>query len=105
MKYLFSMLLVAVFSTVYAQKARDYSEITTELVQKIENEHAASTPLRIAVVPFVPSNSEETSRAFGEYLTESITGKLSEKPQKFKVFERQRLDAVFKENELMLGGM
>lgn len=89
----------------YAQKAKDYTEITSELIQKIEDAHIASKQLRIAVVPFVPSNSEETSKAFGDYLTESVTGKLSEKPQKFKVFERQRLDAVFKENELMLSGM
>ncbi len=105
MKYLFSIALVSAFITVHAQKAKDYSEITTELVQKIERAHTSSTPLRIAVTPFVPSNSEETSKAFGEYLTESITGKLSENPQKFKVFERQRLDAIFKENQLMLGGM
>src|SRR5882762_4991716 len=103
----FLCILLLAFSTIQslAQKTKDYSEITTELVQKIESAHTSSAPLRIAVVPFVPSNSEETSKAFGEYLTESITGKLSEKPQKFKVFERQRLDAIFKENELMLGGM
>ncbi len=103
----FLCILLLAFSTIQslAQKTKDYSEITTELVQKIESAHVSSAPLRIAVVPFVPSNSEETSKAFGEYLTESITGKLSEKPQKFKMFERQRLDAVFKENELTLGGM
>ena len=105
MKYLFSFLLVAAFVAGYSQKAKDYSEITGELVQKIESAHTSPAPIRIAVVTFVPSNSEETSKAFGEYLTESITGKLSEKPQKFKVFERQRLNAVFKENELMLSGM
>jgi TolB-like protein len=105
MKHLFSILLVVAFISCHAQKTNDYSEVITELVQKIESAHTASTPLRIAVTPFVPSNSEESSKAFGEYLTESITGKLSEKPQKFKVFERQRLDAIFKENQLMLGGM
>ncbi|MBI3481419.1 MAG: hypothetical protein HY015_00295, partial [Bacteroidetes bacterium] len=106
MKNLFCILLISFFVVPsLAQKAKDYSEITTELVQKIESTHTSSTPLRIAVVPFVPSNSEKTSKAFGEYLTESITGKLSENPKKFKVFERQRLDAVFKENELMLSGM
>src|SRR5258707_1921265 len=102
--FLFLFLVFFVIPS-FAQKAKDYSEVTTELVQKIESAHTSSTPLRIAIVTFVPSNSEETSKAFGEYLTESITGKLSEKPQKFKVFERQRLDAIFKENELMLSGM
>lgn len=104
-KLIYSLALFSLPSLVVAQKTKDYTEVTSELVQKIESAHTASKQLRIAVVPFVPSNSEETSKAFGDYLTESVTGKLSEKPQKFKVFERQRLDAVFKENELMLSGM
>src|SRR5689334_22902210 len=104
-KLIYFLVLVSLPSLVVAQKAKDYSEVSSELVQKIESTHTASKQLRIAVVPFIPSNSEETSKAFGDYLTESVTGKLSEKPQKFKVFERQRLDAIFKENELMLGGM
>lgn len=88
-----------------AQKAKEHSEVVAELVEKIESIRPTGKQLRIAVVPFVCSNPADASKAFGEYLTESITGKLSEKPQAFKVFERQRLDAVFKENELMLSGM
>src|SRR6478609_8205531 len=91
--------------TVFAQKVQEHSQVVAELVQKIEANVPAGKQFRIAVVPFVSSNSAETSKAFGEYLTESITGKLSEKPLAFKVLERQRLDAVFKENELMLSGM
>lgn len=105
MKYFSAALLAITFIIAKAQKAKDYSDIASELVQKIESVHTSSTALRIAIVPFIPSNSEETSKAFGEYLTESITGKLAEKPQAFKVFERQRLDAIFNENKLMLGGM
>lgn len=104
-KLIYSIALFYFPTWVIAQKAKDYSDIVSDVVQKIEAAHATSTPVRIAVTPFVPSNSQETSKAFGDYLTESITGKLSETPQKFKVFERQRLDAVFKENELMLSGM
>ncbi|HEV8505961.1 MAG TPA: FlgO family outer membrane protein [Chitinophagaceae bacterium] len=89
----------------FAQKVQEHSQVVAELVQKTEANVPAGKQFRIAVVPFVSSNSAETSKAFGEYLTESISGKLSEKPQAFKVLERQRLDAVFKENELMLSGM
>src|SRR5258706_4879623 len=101
------LIFMALFGCVVsqAQKAKEHSEVVAELVEKIESIKPAGKQFRIAVVPFVSSNPAETSKAFGEYLTESITGKLSEKPQKFKMFERQRLDAVFKENELTLGGM
>ena len=104
-KTLCVLVLIYFPAFLFAQKTKDYTEVVSELVQKIESARANSAPTRIAVVPFVPSNSEETSKAFGDYLTESITGKLSEAPQKFKVFERQRLDAVFKEHELELSGM
>jgi len=104
-RILYSIILIYFPVSLLAQKAKDYSEVVAELVQKVEAAHVNAAPIRIAVVPFVPSNSEQTSKVFGDYLTESITGKLSETPQKFKVFERQRLDAVFKEHELELSGM
>jgi TolB-like protein len=105
MKYFFLLLLLSTISIAEAQKPKEHAEVVKELVEKIESIIPKGKQFRIAVVPFVSSNSAETSKAFGEYLTESISGKLSEKPQSFKVFERQRLDAVFKENELMLSGM
>jgi len=105
MKYFCCLILILEFSFAKAQKTQEHSQVVAELVEKIESIIPSGKQFRIAVVPFVSSNPVETSKAFGEYLTESITGKLSEKPQAFKVFERQRLDAVFKENELMLSGM
>lgn len=105
MKYLFYSVLLLTSTVASAQKIKDHSQVVSELVQKIESIIPAGKQFRIAVVPFVSANSAETSKAFGEYLTESITGKLSERPLAFKVFERQRLDAIFKENELMLSGM
>jgi TolB-like protein len=104
-RILYSIILLYFPASLFAQKAKDYTEIVSELVQKVEAAHVTAIPTRIAVVSFAPSNSEEASKAFGDYLTESITGKLSVTPQKFKVFERQRLDAVFKELELELSGM
>jgi TolB-like protein len=105
MKYFCCLILISTFTFVNAQKIKEHSEVVAALVGKIESIIPAGKQFRIAVVPFVSSNSAETSKAFGEYLTESITGKLSDQPQAFKVFERQRLDAVFKENELMLSGL
>ena len=87
-----------------AQKKQEYRAVVNELDQRIQNSAAGKIPLKIAVVPFTGS-TPGTQNRFGEYLTESITGKLLEKPNQFKVFERSRLDAIFKENELMVSGM
>ncbi len=106
MKNLYTSLLVLSTLSLSAQKPKEHSQIVTEIVAQIEGVNKSDKGLRIAVMPFVPSAATpETSKAFGEYLTESINGKLSEKPHLFKVFERKRLDAIFKENELMLSGM
>ncbi len=100
------LLLLLGITISFAQKARDYSQIVNEIVAQIEAANKTNKALRIAVVPFVPSAATpDASKAFGEYITESINGKLSEKPHLYKVFERKRLDAIFKENELMVSGM
>lgn len=105
MKNSLALFLLIVSWTAQAQKPKEYGQAVSDLVEKIEQAHGTSSPMRIAVVPFLSAIKAETAKNFGEYLTESITGKLAEKPQAFKVFERTRLDAIFKENELMLGGM
>lgn len=87
-----------------AQKKKDYTVVVAELTKRLETSAASKVPLRIAVVPFTSSVPDGQNK-FGEYLTESVTGKLLEKPNQFKVFERSRLDAIFKENELMVSGM
>src|SRR5688572_998426 len=100
----FTLLLVGFSSSLLAQKKQEYRAVVNELDQKILGSIANKLPLKIAVVPFTASTPTVQNR-FGEYLTESVTGKLLEKPNQFKVFERSRLDAIFKENELMLSGM
>jgi TolB-like protein len=100
----FTLLLVGFSSSLLAQKKQEYRAVVNELDQKIQGSIANKLPLKIAVVPFTASTPTVQNR-FGEYLTESVTGKLLEKPNQFKVFERSRLDAIFKENELMLSGM
>jgi hypothetical protein len=44
----------------------------------------------------------QQSQAFGEYLTETIIGLLSGHPEKLKLFERTRMDAILKEHEFIL---
>lgn len=98
------LFLVCLSFLLPAQKKQDYRTVVNELYQKIETSATNRLPLKIAVVPFTSSSPTQQNR-FGEYITESVTGKLLEKPQQFKVFERSRLDAIFKENELMVSGM
>jgi TolB-like protein len=100
----FTLLLVGFSLNLAAQKKQEYRAVVNELDLKIQGSIANKLPLKIAVVPFTASTPTVQNR-FGEYLTESVTGKLLENPNQFKVFERSRLDAIFKENELMLSGM
>lgn len=101
--FLYTLLVGLTYGSL-AQKKQEYRAVVSELDQKIQGSVANKLPLKIAVVPFRSSTPTVQNR-FGEYLTESVTGKLLEKPNQFKVFERSRLDAIFKENELMLSGM
>lgn len=90
----------------FGQKTKDHTVVVSELAEKI---HAASypkTPVRLAVVTFVPVQGNAVpANSYGDYLTESIIGKLSAQSDKLKLFERKRIDAILKENEFMLSGM
>jgi TolB-like protein len=86
-----------------AQKAKSYTAVTAELSQKIVDAPAVRLPQNLAVVPFTATaSSTQQSKAFGEYLTETILGSLSGHPQKLKLFERTRMDAILKEHEFIL---
>jgi TolB-like protein len=99
------LVFVLVFPSV-AQKTKDQIAVATELAQKINSASFSKNPVRLAIVTFVPVQGNASAiNTYGEYLTESIIGKLSEHSDKIKLFERKRLDAILKENELMLSGM
>jgi TolB-like protein len=103
MKHLLTLTLLAVAFSSFAQKARNYTDITDELSQKVIATPLTTVPFRLAVVPFAATKfSAETSTQFGDYLTETIIGSLAGHPAKIKLFERTRLDAVLKEQEFIL---
>src|SRR5512133_1436523 len=61
--------------------------------------------IRISVLPFVPTQKEnEQDNQFGKYFAEVLIGKLTSRKE-FRVFERNRLDAVTKELALNLSGL
>lgn len=102
-----SFFLVAVIlpvSSLWAQKARELSVVVDDVVEKLNMTSTGATPLRLAVVPLANTQSRSFNK-FGEYATESIISKLSGNTRKFKIFERKRLDAIIKEDELMLSDL
>lgn len=97
------VLLIIISLPSFAQKARNYTSVTDDLTSKISATVPAGKALHIAVVPFTATAASiEKGTAFGEYITESIIGSLTGQPDKIKVFERTRLDAVLKEQEFIL---
>ncbi len=99
-----AFLLAVICFTVNAQKSKTQLKVADELVARLAEVNFQVKPVRLAVVPFTASNASSQENVFGEYLTELVIGQISENTQ-FKLFERSRLDAIFKENELMLSGM
>ncbi len=97
------ILLLALPVLLHAQKARNYNAVTEELADNVLNSPLPATPMRLAVVPFAATTSStQASVQFGEYLTETIIGRLGNRPDKIKLFERTRLDAILKEHAFIL---
>lgn len=101
------LLLLFLFPvTLLAQKARNYTVVTTELAESVVKANLPATPMRLAVVPFTATSaSVQASTQFGEYLTETVIARLGNHADKVKLFERTRLDAILKEHEFILTDM
>ncbi len=101
------LLLVLLCSNmVWAQKPKSYSVVTNALSQSLVNAPIAKAPARLGVVPFTATKSSaQSSTQFGEYLTETIIGLTGNHTDKIKLFERTRLDAILKEQELELSDL
>lgn len=89
-----------------AQKPKSYSVVTNALSQNLINAPIAKVPARLGVVPFTATKSSvQRSTQFGEYLTETIIGQAGNHSDRIKLFERTRLDAILKEQELELSDL
>ncbi|HZY81200.1 MAG TPA: FlgO family outer membrane protein [Cyclobacteriaceae bacterium] len=100
MKHL-TLLVLLLPSLVFAQKAKNYTSVTGDLTTKIISTVPGGKSLHVGVVPFVDASSVNQA-PFGNYLTETIIGALTGQPDKIKVFERTRLDAVLSEQKFIL---
>ncbi|MCW5911420.1 MAG: hypothetical protein KIT62_10115 [Cyclobacteriaceae bacterium] len=101
-KVLLTIGLTVITLQLYAQKPKSYPAVTQELAAKILAAPAPKAPQSLAVVPFTATASSQQSKAFGEYLTETIIGSISGQPDRLKLFERTRMDAILKEYEFIL---
>lgn len=105
MKYTVLILLFC-SSMAFAQKPKNYAVVTNELTQKLVNAPVTKSPMRLGVVPFTATQSSiQQSPQFGEYLTETIIGQAGNYADKVKLYERTRLDAILKEQELELSDL
>jgi TolB-like protein len=104
MKIKWILFFVVINFVTHAQKPKDYTVVIDALTDKLQTAHLSDKPLRLAVVPLANTQSASANK-FGEYVTESIISKLSDQPGKFKIFERKRLDAILKEDELILSDL
>jgi TolB-like protein len=105
MNWIKALLIGGIFTLAFqaqAQKPKSYPIVTQELAAKIIAAPAPKLPQSLAVVPFTATPSSQQSKAFGEYLTETIIGSISGHPDKLKLFERTRMDAILKEHEFIL---
>jgi TolB-like protein len=69
---------------------------------------AKDKSIRLAVLPFTPTQAQFTVEAgcgFGAYFTEGLIAALGAVPEKIRLFERSRLDAITRENALSLTGL
>lgn len=93
-------------TNVYARNnvAVTLDDCVTELLSRSASLSSRSV-ISIAVLPFTPTQKDlAADNQFGDYFAEVLTSKLSERKE-FKVFERNRLDAVTKELALNVSGI
>lgn len=83
----------------------EFGEMPAEMERKFSGGIKGDKPLRVAVLTFKPTGKEREENAFGEYLSESVTSALNKNPLKFRLFERNRLDMILRENQLDLSGL
>lgn len=85
--------------------ADDFAKVIKEIASKIQSSNTSGKPQRLALVAFAPTKTDtENKNEFGEYITESLISALGHTKQ-FRLFERRRLDAVLKENALMMSDL
>lgn len=89
----------------YAGDPKEYHAVISDMVRALEGAHEGKQPKRLAVVTFINTKQTASQNDFGEYLTESLVSEVNTIRQRYKIFERKRLDAVLKEGDFKLSDL
>ena len=101
--FILAFCLLCSFSLI-AQENLD--DVIDELVEKLDDAHDSSRKMRLAIIPLTQAGSVTTSQqTFGAYFAETLISRLAEKSDKFRLFERSRLDALMQEAALGQSGL
>jgi hypothetical protein len=88
-------------SSAQAQESLPLEQGLSQLAQQMVVSQGQGRPLRLAVLPLV-AGSGLRDLGMGEYLGNALVTALAPQKQAFRLFERQRLDLVVKEQALSL---
>lgn len=88
-------------SSAQAQESLSLELGLSQLAQQMVSAQGQGRPLRLAVLPLV-AGSGLRDLGMGEYLGNALVTALAPQKQAFRLFERQRLDLVVKEQALSL---
>ena len=90
----------------YSSDDDNYTIIIENASKKLKEVPQESRPLRLAVLGFVSTSKEGTDEnEFGNYYSESLISALKKGEEKYKLFERSRLNVILEENSLNLSGL
>lgn len=89
---------------VLAQANPELKPVLEQLIRRMAEAQPTDRPLRLAVMPLVPG-AGLTDLGLGEYLSNSLVTHLHALKKQFRLFERQRLELVIKEQAFSLSGL
>lgn len=98
------LLLLLFFSHLPAgeESGKKLSECLSELVEQMEKANLPERKVRLAVLALSPTGGlpAGATNAFGDYFSETLTSELRRRTEKFKLYERARLDLILQEAAL-----
>ena len=111
LKYLVLLCVMAIVSHYSDAGAKNMTTSSIEstaatIAGDMHRKVSPQRPVRIGVTTFTPiAGAKNVDNRFGEYLSESLVSALKKEIDHFRLFERQRLDLILKENALALSGL
>jgi hypothetical protein len=107
MKQIILYILLSLNTVLIAQSPLFFSEMIENLTNTLAETQVSSRKLRLALMPLNIAGGDPTqiTDKFGAYFTETLTGRLSKETDRYKLYERSRLDALLQEASLTQSGL